>query len=236
MTEKVTLTRTGLALVFAVLVAGALGTALLLRFLGEADLPLVMLVTCLSPAALIILLYIGYLVRTQPEKRGYIVPLRVIGVASICMGLLVFLDFGLPTRTIKTNVLGKYPRGDQNIVHMGDYEQAVSRDFYDQLRDGKGVDLEVTPFFNRMVTITAAERVNPDFTRSTRDVVFMIVTGALFIFPVALFRFAPRGRNASRDMAGYLLVVVPSYIISLIACGLWVKFLLVHFLHVIDKM
>lgn len=236
MTEKVTLTRTGLALVFVVLVAGALGTALPLYFLGEVNLPLVMLVTCLSPAALIILLYIGYVVRTEPEKRGYIVPLRIIGVASICMGLLVFLDFALPTRTIKTNVLGKYPRGDQNIAHMGDYEQAVSRDFYDRLMDGTAVDLEVTPFFNRMVSIIAAERPNPDFTRSTRDVVFMVVAGVLFIFPVALFRFSPQARNASRDMAGYLLVVVPAYIISLIACGLWVKFLLVHFLHVIDKM
>ncbi len=236
MTEKVTLTRTGLALVFVVLVAGALGTALPLYFLGEVNLPLVMLVTCLSPAALIILLYIGYLVRTDPEKRGYIVPLRIIGVASICMGLLVFLDFGLPTRTIKTNVQGKYPRGDQNIAHMGDYEQAVSRDFYDRLMDGTAVDLEVTPFFNRMVTITAVKRLNPDFTRSTGDVVFMAVAGLLFLFPVALFRFSPRARNASRDLAGYLLVVVPSYIISLIACGLWVKFLLVHVLHVIDKM
>ena len=84
MSEKVTLTRVGLVIIALLLVAGALATAMLLHYLAEAPLPLVMLMTCVSPAALILLLYVGYCIRTRPEKTEYLSALKLLGLAGIC--------------------------------------------------------------------------------------------------------------------------------------------------------
>ena len=63
----------------------------------------------------------------------------------------------------------------------------------------------------------------------------MIAAAGLFFLAVGLFIFKPREDNPSGNMPGFFLLVAPSYILSLIAAGVWIKLLLVHVFRVIDK-
>ncbi len=225
-------------MVVVLLVAGSLVTALLLRYVVSASLPFVLLITSLSPAALIVLLYIGYLVRTRGEKIGYLIPLKVLGIFSICMGLLIFLDFVLPDRNLTGMVVAKTPRGDENIIHVKGFEQAVPRSFYNELVEGSMVHMKVTRLFSRVVSITSASQANafPGYLRSTWSKVLMAILGGLFLLPVRISRFKPNRQDLSANTKAFITVIVPGYIMSLIAGGFWIKMLFVHVFQSIDRM
>ena len=88
MAEGVTLNRAGLALVAGALVTGAASLGAVLHFFVAAPPAFTILMICLSPAAVILLLYIGHLVSTGAQKRQYILPLQAAGMVSVCLGLL----------------------------------------------------------------------------------------------------------------------------------------------------
>jgi hypothetical protein len=225
---RVTLTNKDLTIIAAVLVGGALLTASSLRFIVQVPVPLVMLLTCLSPAALILLLYMGYLLRAHPEKRGYLIVLRILGLASVCIGLLVFLDFALPTRTAHEYIRAKVLRGDQHVLQLGGREQEVDQWFYKDLVEGDELLVETTRVFERLETITAAAGRQAYAPRTNLDRLEMIAVGMLFLLPALVFRFTPRPEDNFYNMTFFALVIAPSYIISLVAVGLLAKLLLVN--------
>lgn len=234
MPTRVTLTNKNLAIIALVLVGGALLTASSLHFIVQMPVPLVMLLTCLSPAALILLLYMGYLMRVRPEKRGYLVVLRILGLVSICIGLLVFLDFALPTRTAHEYVRAKILRDDQHVLQLGDHEQEVDQWFYKDIVEGDELLVETTRVFERLETITAATGRQAYRPRTNLDRIEMIAVGVLFLLPALMFRFTPRPEDNFYNMTFFALVIAPSYIISLVAVGLLAKLLMANAFKLID--
>ncbi len=236
MSEKVTLTRAGLAIIALLLVAGALATAMLLHYLAGAPLPLVMLMTCVSPAALILLLYVGYRIRTRPEKTEYLSALKLLGLAGICMGVMIFVDFLLPAKTIHTNVQAMIPRGDHVELQLGRYEQNVGKNLAKKFFEGRKVTLEVTSLFDRIESVRLGRDTVPLLRRQKIGKVVMLIAGLVCLVPLMLFRLKLRPETPLKNMTEYFLVIVPSYIVSLISIGVWIKLFLVHVFGVIDTM
>ena len=99
----------------------------------------------------------------------------------------------------------------------------------EELYEGSQVRLETTRIFSQVESVTGVDNPGLVFRRSLWDKLIMLVGAVLFFVPLAAFSFAPRPDEPSRNMTTFALVVAPSYIASLIALGLWVKLLLVHF-------
>ena len=228
MSEKMILTRTGLVVVMAVLGAAALATAGLLHFVAEAPPVFVVLITCISSPALIVVLYMGWLLRHEPENTAWLGGVKVLAIASICMGALLILDYVLPTRFISETVVGKIPRPDEYVLDLGTREQPVSGEFYAEIVERDAVKLEVTQLFGRIRSVTGPGRSAAGFTRSSLSRFLIVAAGVLFFLPLPLLRFTPDPRNASRNMQYYVLLICPSYVLSLIATGLLIKLLLVN--------
>ena len=236
MQDRITLTRGGLVGVAVLLVSVAMLTALLLYYVAGSPPALVILITCLSPAAMVLLLYVGHLLYSEPDRRGYLVALKALGVASICMGLLVLLDFVLPAKRISTVVRDAVPRGHEVLVHLGKYEKSIPADKGPDVFEGQPASLEVTPLFHRIENVEIGEKKEVVVRRSTVGKIAMLATGLLFLLPIGLIRYTPDANDPVRNKAAFFLVVAPSYVLSLVATGLWVKLLLVHGLHTIETM
>ncbi len=236
MTEGVTLNRAGLSLVAGAIAAGAASLGAVLHFIVAAPLAFTILMICLTPAAVILLLYIGYLVSSGASKRHYIPPLQAVGLASVCLGLLIFMDLSLPVGTAVTKVTARFTRDGQALIHAGGYKEQVDAEFYNRTFEGSPVKIETTPLFHQLVSISSSELGLVGYFRSDVKQYIMVAMGVLFVFPVLLFRLVPKAKKIRRDMFTYGLVIVPSYLISLIACGVWVKLVLVHVFGTIGKM
>ncbi len=236
MAEGVTLNRAGLSLVAGAITAGAASLAAVLHFIVAAPLTFIILMVCFTPAAVILLLYIGYLVSSGASKRHYIPPLQAVGLASVCLGLLIFLDLSLPAGTTVANVTARFTRDGQALIHAGGYKEQVAVEFYNKTFEGSAVMIETTPLFHQLVSIGSSELGLLGYYRSDIKQYLMVAMGAIFVFPVLLFRLVPKAQKIRRDMFTYGLVIVPSYMISLIACGVWVKLVLVHVFGTIGKM
>ncbi len=236
MDQKITLSRFSLVAVAVFLVVGAMVTAILLHYVAEAPLPFTMLITCLSPAALVLLLYIGHLYLAQPEKSAYLVALKLLGLLSILLGVVFFLDFLLPPEEIPTNVRSTIIRDDHCIVRIGKFRQEVSPALQDRFFDGQNVRLKATLLFDRVEAIVLAGETAPVWQRSTGAKVGMIIIGLVLLIPLGLFRISTQEDPPRRNIATYLFMIAPSYILSLISIGVWIKFLLVHVFGAIETM
>jgi len=236
MQEGITVSRNTLAAVAGVLVGGAAVAGALLHFIVAAPLPFVILLACVSPAALVVLLYVGYLLRARPDKSGYLTALKLLGVGSICVGLLLLLDCVLPPRSIPTAVRHLTRRDEGAALSLGKYDLDVPAKHAHGLFDGQAAVIEVTPVFHRLQSAKLTDRSQTLVSRSTSNRLGMTVAGLVFLIPLALMRFVPDRNDPGRNMVAYFMVFVPSYIVSLIAAGIWIKLLLVHVFHTIDMM
>jgi len=236
MQDRVTLTQGGLTGSAVALVATTLATGAAMHYLLAAPLPLVMLVTCLSPAAMVLLLYIGHLVRSRPQATHYLLALKLLGLASICMGLLLMLDFLVPLRTIRANVQSMIPGGQTCQVSFGRYERLVSAGVCENLVEGDAVTLTVTSLFHRVEEVRVGDAGWMLYARPLLNKVLMLAMALLLLYPMCMLRFRPKTSDKHHNLAAFGLLVAPSYLFSLVAMGLWTKFLLVHVLHAVDKM
>lgn len=237
MQDKVTLTQSALTGAALALVTTTLLTGATLHYLVHAPLPLVMLITCLSPAAMVLLLYMGHLVRSRPELTHYLLALKALGLASVCMGLLVMLDFLLPVRMLPARVAAVMPQGENvTVVDFGRYRRAVSSELAEDLYEGVSASIVITPLFHRVEEIRGGEQGSMLYARPLLNKLLMIGCGLLLLYPMCMLRFRPKASDKNHNVAAFGLLVAPSYVFSLIALGLWTKFLMVHVLHTIDKM
>ena len=228
MPERVTLSRAGLLGVSVLLGVGALGTALALNFIAKAPLSFVMLITSLSPSALILLLYMGHLLRVRPEKSGYLVILKGLGLLSIIMAVLVVLDLLMPASVRSGIIQAKFERGDKRIVRVNSREQAVSRDFYDAVAENDKMNLETTPLFGRVKNLATSEDNLAGYSMSDSNKVLTLIGGALLLLPLSVLHFVPKADDKLYNMNVFIFLLSPSYVISLVAVGMWVKLLFGH--------
>jgi hypothetical protein len=228
MSEKVTfsLTRVGLLLIALVLAIGALITAGVLNFVVKAPPEFVMLITCLSPPALIMLLYIGWVIRNTPDKENVLMWLKVLCVLSLCMGTLIFLDYVLTPHTVVKIVKGRIPRANEYVIGLDGSEQAISKSFYDELVEGDAVKIKITPILKRTRSITGPKRAQPGYVLGRGGKILLALVAVPFFLPLGVLSFNPARSKPERNMQVYFLLVVPSYILSLIAAGLLIKLLL----------
>jgi hypothetical protein len=218
-----------------VVLAGAGVTGSLLSLVLHASPSLVVIVTCLSIPALTLLFYIGYMVRCEPTVTSYLAPLRALAVLSVAMSGTIVLDLVLSERDTQMTVEAKVLSGQMSILHMGSYRQPVDAQHFKTVKEGDVVAVRTTPVFRRIESISMLDAPSPGFRRSREDNAVMIVAAGVFFLAAGVFIFRPREGNRPGNMPGFFLLVVPSYILSLIAAGLWIKLLLVHVLKAIDK-
>jgi len=236
MSEKLTVSGFGLVPFATVLIGGAAATAVSLHFLVGAPVAFTLIVTCLSVPALTLLFYIGLLMRTNPKKPGYLAPLKGFAMLSIAMGMVIVLDFILPTRTDYAPVKARIEDGEKMVLHVGSYRQTVEPAAFSQVHEGQQVALEKTALLGRIESLRAPRSVEPGYTRPMLEKLLLGLAALVFFMPVGLLKFSLDKEEPSRNMAGYFGLVVPSYVLSLIASGLWIKLFLVHVFHTIDRM
>ena len=236
MSEKLTLSGVGLLFFATVLAAGAAATAALLHFVFAAPVAFTLIITCLSVPALTLLYYIGFLLHRNPKKPVYLVPVKVLAMLSIAMSMVIVLDFILPTRTGHVPVEVKIKDGEKVVVHLGSYKQTVEPAGFPEIYEGQQIALEKTALLGRIESLRVAGSVEPGHTRPGLEKLLFGLAAVVFFLPVGLLKFSPDRNNAYHNMAGYFGLVVPSYVLSLIAFGLWIKLFLVHVFHTIDKM
>jgi len=234
--ERIALSRNGLIAVTGMLTGGAVAAGALLHFVAAAPLPFVILAACVSPAALVLLLYVGHLLRAHPERQGHLTALKLLGVASICMGLLLLLDCVLPPMIMTTPVRHVTTREHVVAASLDRYDLELAPEQAHGLIDGHAATLEITPVFHRLLSAGLADSPHPLVDHSTANKVGMSVAGLAFLIPLGLMRFVPDRNDPGRNMVAYFTVFVPSYIVSLIAAGIWVKLLLVHVFGTVDMM
>jgi hypothetical protein len=225
-----------LFLLAAVLAAGGAATAALLHYVAAAPMPFVMLITCLSLPAMTLLFYIGFLVWTSPKTTGYLLPIKALALLSVAMSLAIVLDFVLPSRTSNLTLEAKASDGNSSVLYMGSYVQSVKARPFKMVEEGDRLTVKSTPLFGRIESIAAAGMDRPGFSRSGWDKAMMVVAAAIFFAAVGTLKFTPSVEDPSRNIAGYFALIVPSYVLSLVAGGLWIKLLLVHVLQTVDRM
>jgi len=239
MSDRSMLDRGSLWTAAAILGAGGSATALVLYFLARVDLPLVLVVTCVSLPALALLLHVGNLLRDCPHQSGYLLPLKFLSLLSVCMSLLIILDLALPLRTEAMTVNAVVPAGQSRILHLDGHEQAVAGELADDLLEGDIVTVENTRVFRRIETLSIpAAGARPGvvaYRRSGWDKAAMMIAAVLFFLPAGVLPFAPKPADVPWNMRMYLRLLVPSYVLSMVAMGLWIKLFLLHVAHTIDK-
>lgn len=236
MPDRLAISRSLLGGIVALLVISTAIAAGLLYFAFSAPVVLVLLVACLMPGAMVLLLYIGYLLRHDPQRQGYIFALKGLALLSVAMGLLVLLDFALPTSTVTTDVKEIVPREDEAVLDFGVYRKSVPVIWQKACYEGLKAELEITPLFHQVDHVTLCDSGGPEFGRPWSARVLMIIGGLAFLLPVGLLRFSPSQDDPWHNTFGYFSLVAPSYVLSLVAAGLWVKVLLVHVFRTLPTM
>lgn len=236
LTERISLSGWGLFLLAAVLAAGGAATAALLHYVAHAPLPFVLLITCVSLPAMTLLFYIGFLIWTSPKTTGYLLPIKALAVLSVAMSLAIVMDFVMPVQSEHLILQAKVPGGQYSILHIGGYEQAVDARTFNMVHEGDRLAVKTTALFGRIESISAAGMSEPGYIRSTWDRIVMISCAAVFFVAVGALRFNPNKDEPARNLKAYFALIVPSYVLSLIAVGLWIKLILVHILQTVDKM
>lgn len=155
---------------------------------------------------------------------------------SIAMSVVLVLDFVLPTQTDYVPVEVKLAEGGKTLLHVGSYRQLVEPSSFSEVHEGQQVALERTALLGRLESLKASGSTTPGYTRSSLEKLLLGVAAVVFIVPIGMLKFSPDGQSPSRNMAAYFALVVPSYVLSLIASGFWIKLFLVHVFHTIDKM
>ncbi len=224
MLETITLSRGGILAISAVLVIGALVTGLVLHFVVEASLPLVFLFTCLTPAPLILLLYIGYLVHTDSQSAQYLPILKFLGVLSIIMGLLILLDLLLAGQYLKLNVESKYQMDGEFLIKAGRYSQPLSEKIYNQIAETDQLEIIASLVFRQLVEMKIARGGEIIYSWPFEEKILQFVGGLIFLCPLGLMKKRPDPEKEDR-IKFFFLVIAPSYIASLVAIGMWIKLL-----------
>jgi len=232
------LTLSGSALLFSATALGgcASATAALLHFAFDAPPAFTLIIACLSVPALTLLFYIGLLLHRNPGKPAYLAPLKGLAILSVAMSMVILLDFVLPVRTDHLPIQSKITEGNETILRFGGYRQAVNAAGFSSVHEGQQITLTKTALLGRIASLRAAGSVEPDYRRSILEKAVLALSALAFFLPAGLFAFTPHPNTPSQNMAGYFGLVVPSYIFSLVASGLWIKLFLVHVFHAIDKM
>jgi hypothetical protein len=223
----------GLAVMVA---AGAAVTAFLLHFVARASEVFTIVVTCVSIPVTSLLAYLGFAMRADTGKHGYLVPLKAMAVLSLALAAVIALDFVLPKQTEPLRVEGKVKIGNRTELFFGPYRVTAAASAVKDIHDGDMVSVETTPLLDRVCSVRAKDGSRADYRRSAFDKGSLAFTGLVFFLPITMLRFKPDAASPVRNMRAYLTVVVPSFILSLIASGLWVKLFLVHVVGSIDKM
>jgi len=229
------LTKPAILLLCVVVTVATGATGCLLLFVLHASPAFVMIVSCLSIPAMTLLFYMGYMLRYEPKVTSYLGALKVLALLSMAMGVAIVLDFVLGVKHTAMTVDAKVPSGETSILHMGGYEQPVDAERFRFVQEGDVLAVRRTAIFRRIEDVSLAGNSEPAFRRSREDKGVMIAAAVLFSLTIGTLMFAPREGYPGRNMCGFFLLVAPSYILSLVATGLWIKLLLVHAFRVIDK-
>jgi len=219
----------------AVVAAATAATAFLFHFVARAPEEFTLLVTCLSVPAATLLLFLGALIGASPDQHGYLNPVKAMATFSLAMTGVIVLDFILPTALCRLPMKGKIPAGNKAIVYVGSYREYVPADAIADAQEGDLVDVETTRLLGKVESMSLPGQGWMN-VRSIADKASLAAAAALFFLPVGVMKFTPRKNDPARNMKAYLTLVVPSFILSLIALGLWIKLLLVHVAHMIDRM
>lgn len=225
MPQTITLTRSNVLLVAAVLVGGALVTGSILYMFVEAPLSLVFLITCLTPAALILVLYVGYLMHSDPAKSDYMTPMKILGMVAVSTAVLLILDVFLPPKTLRQPIQNKYKRDGQCMIYTGRFEQPVSRMVYEQTLEGGQVTVIASRIFNRVESMSDASTGHSMYIREPITEFAMVGAAVLFCIPLGLLKVKPKSDDVSHNMKMYFGLVAPSYIMSMIAGGILLQLL-----------
>lgn len=216
--------------------AAAVTTALVMRFLVGASESFTLIVACLSIPATTLLLYLGLLMHGDPEGCDYLLPVKALAVLSLAMSGVIVLDFTLATNFRWVTVKGKIPIAGETVLYAGPYVQRVPAAALANVHEGDLVGIETTALLDRIESITPAGSTKAINLRSAWQKLPLAATALLFFLPVGMLKFSPRQGEVRRNVTAYLTLVVPSFILSLIASGLWIKLFLVHVVHSIDRM
>ncbi len=220
MPQTITLTRFSVLLVTSVLVAGTLLTGSVLYMCVEAPLSLVFLVTCLTPAALILVLYVGYLMHNDPVKSGYMTPMKIMGMIAVATAGLLIMDVLMAPKTLHQSIQNKYNRDGQCMIYTGRFEQPVSRMVYEQMLEGGQITVIASRIFNRVESMSDTETGYNIYTRESITEFAIVGAACLFCIPLGLLKVKPKTDDVDHNMRMYFGLVAPSYIMSLIAVGI----------------
>jgi hypothetical protein len=152
---------------------------------------------------------------------------------------VVILDFVLPPQVLSARVEAVIPLNSrQDALEFNLGRVPVDALFADAsaVFEGQELTVKITSLLNRIDEVQAGKDRTIVYARPLNDRIMLLVAGAVCLVPLSLWRFRPESGTARGNMAGYLLLVVPSYMISLVAAGFWIKLFLVHVFRVIDTM
>jgi hypothetical protein len=154
--------------------------------------------------------------------------LKFLALASVAMGAFILLDFNLPRQHIIAPVTMKVPDVDGGgLIRAGGREATISAEVYNVLSEGDDVEIEHTPMLGCTTRAWPAnDRALWADSEGGRSQ--LLVAAIIMLFPLTMFLFGTNSEDPTHNMVAFALCIAPSYIISLVAAGMWLKLGLTH--------